>query len=63
MVRILLDHNDALLVLGVETDGYLYVEIRGAMYGLSQSGRIANQDLQKHLTKYEYYPTKSTLGL
>ena len=40
-----------------ETDGYIYiyiyiyiyVEITGAMYGLSQSGRIANQDLQKHL--------------
>ena len=47
----------------VETDIYVYVEITGAMYGLFQSGRIANQDLQKHLTKYEYYPTKRTPGL
>ena len=29
----------------VETDEYIYVEITGAMYGLLQSGRIANQDL------------------
>ena len=24
---------------------------------------IANQDLQKHLAKYDYYPTKRTPGL
>ena len=47
----------------VEEDGYVYVEITGAMYGLSASGYIANQDLQKHLAKYKYYPTKRTLGL
>ena len=29
----------------VEADGYVYVEITGAMYGLSASGYIANQDL------------------
>ena len=28
--------------------------------GLLQSGHIANQDLQNHLAKYEYYPTKRT---
>ena len=33
----------------VKADGYVYVEITGAMYGLSQSGRIANIDLRKHL--------------
>ena len=47
----------------VEADGYVYVEITGAMYRLSASGYIANQDLQKHLAKYGYYPTKRTLGL
>ena len=47
----------------VETDGYVYVEITGAMYGLLASGYIANQDLQKHLAKYDYYPTKRTPGL
>ena len=35
----------------VEADGYVYVEITGAMYGLAASGYIANQDLQKHLAK------------
>ena len=47
----------------VDIDGYVYCEITGAMYGLAQSGRIANQDLQKHLAKYGYYPTKRTPGL
>lgn len=47
----------------VAIDGYVYVEITGAMYGLAQSGRIANQDLQKHLAKYEYYPSRRTPGL
>ena len=35
----------------VETDGYVYVEITGVMYGLLASGYIANQDLRKHLAK------------
>ena len=47
----------------VEIDGYIYVEITGAMYGLSQSSCIANQDLQKFLEKYGYYPTVRTPGL
>ena len=55
--------NEYNVVKYVETDGYVYVEITGAMYGLSQSGRIANQDLRKHLAKYGYCPTKRTPGL
>ena len=47
----------------VEADGYIYVGITGAMHVLSQSSCIANQDLQKHLEIYEYYPTKQTPGL
>ena len=47
----------------VEADGYANVEITGAMYGLAQSGRIANEDLQEHLAQYGYYPTKRTPGL
>ena len=42
----------------VDIDGYVYV----AMYGLAQSGRIANQDLQKHLAKCGYYPARQTPG-
>ena len=44
----------------VETDGYVYVEITDTMCRLSQSNCIANQDVQKHLAKYGYYPTKRT---
>ena len=47
----------------VEADGYVYIEITDAMYGLPKSRRIANQDLQKHLGKYRYYLTKQTPGL
>ena len=47
----------------MDADGYVYVEITGAMYGLSASGYIANQDLQKHLAKYNYFPTKQNPGL
>ena len=47
----------------VDIDGYVYCEITGAMYGLAQSGRIANQDLQKHLAQYGYYPARRTPGL
>ena len=47
----------------VDIDGYVYVEITGAMYRLAQSGRIANQDLQIHLAKYGYYPARRTPGL
>ena len=47
----------------VEADGYIYVEITGAMYILSQSGRTANVYLRKHLAIYNHYPTKRTPGL
>ena len=47
----------------VETNGYVCVEITGAIYGLFQSVYIANQDLRKHLAKYGYYQTKRTPGL
>ena len=47
----------------VDKDGYVYAEVTGAMYGLAQSGWIANRDLQKHLAKYSYASTKRTLEL
>ena len=47
----------------VESDGNVYVKITDAMYGLSQSGRIASVDLRNHLAKYGYFPTKRTTGL
>ena len=47
----------------VDTDGYVYCEISGAMSDLSQSGYIANQDLIKQLKPHGYYPSKQTPGL
>ena len=32
-------------------DGYVYAQINRAIYGLKQSGKIANQDLIAHLGK------------
>ena len=57
----IIDEYDAIEF--VAADGYAYVEVTGVMYGLAQSGRIANQDLQKYFAKYDYYPTKRTPGL
>jgi hypothetical protein len=47
----------------VDEKGYAYVEITGEIYGLSQSGYLANQDLIKNLTPFGYYPSKRTPGL
>jgi hypothetical protein len=42
---------------------YIYVEITGAIYGLSQSGYLAHEDLRKNLPKFGYSPAKRTHGL
>jgi hypothetical protein len=39
-----------------DKDGYVYMELTGAIYGLSQSGYLANQDLVKNLAIYGYHP-------
>ena len=36
-------------MINANEDGFLYVEIMGAMYGLKQSGKIANDDLIEYL--------------
>jgi hypothetical protein len=43
--------------------GYAYVEITGTIYGLAQSGYLANQDLIKNLAPFGYYLLKRTPGL
>ena len=35
----------------VAADGFVYIEIRRAMYGLKQAGKLANDQLQKVLLK------------
>jgi hypothetical protein len=44
-------------------DGWVYIEIRKGMYGLKQSGLIANQLLQTRLAPFGYYPARHTPGL
>ena len=44
-------------------DGYVYVEIRKGMYGLSQAGIIAQELLEKRLNKHGYFQSKTTPGL
>jgi len=47
----------------VAPDGYVYIEIRRAMYGLKQSGMLANKELKAVLAKTGYHPSKTTPGL
>jgi hypothetical protein len=44
-------------------DGWVYIEIWKGMYGLKQSGLLANQLLQTRFTPFGYYPARHTLGL
>jgi hypothetical protein len=44
-------------------DGWVYIEIRKCMYGLKQTGLLANQLLQTRLAPSGYYPARHTPGL
>jgi hypothetical protein len=44
-------------------DGWVHIEIRKGMYGLKQSGLLANQLLQTRLAPFGYYPERHTPGL
>ena len=44
-------------------DGQIYIEISKGMYGLPQAGKIANQELIKHLAKFGYHQCRQTPGL
>jgi hypothetical protein len=44
-------------------DVWVYVEIRKGMYGLKQTGLLANKLLQTRLAPFEYYPACHTPGL
>ena len=44
-------------------DGFIYIEIRGGMYGLPQAGRLAHDGLKQHLAPYGYAPVTYTPGL
>ena len=44
-------------------NGYFYIEIRNAIYGLPQAGRLANQLLKKRLKPAGYYEVPHIPGL
>eukprot|EP00804_Cyclotella_cryptica_P003418 CCRYP_018558-RA/>CCRYP_018558-RA protein AED:0.36 eAED:0.21 QI:0/0/0/1/1/0.83/6/0/1396 len=44
-------------------NGFVYMEIRRAMYGLPQAGILANKLLRQRLAKYGYYKVAHTPGL
>jgi hypothetical protein len=44
-------------------DGWVYIEIRKGMYGLKQTGLIANQLVQTCLAPFGYYPARHIPGL
>ena len=44
-------------------DGYVYVEMRKAIYGLPQAGILANQLLKQRLRPFGYYEVPHTPGL
>ena len=47
----------------IDDDGWVYCEIRMAIYGLKESGRLANEQLQKVLAAADYLPCRFTHGL
>ena len=47
----------------VDKDGWVYCEIRKAIYGLKESGKLANIQLKKVLANADYHPCRFTHGL
>jgi hypothetical protein len=47
----------------LSVDGWVYIKIRKGIYGLKQSGLLANQLLQIRLAPFVYYPALHTPGL
>ena len=42
---------------------WCYIKISKGMYGLKQAGIISNQELQKHMSAFDYRPVQCTTGL
>ncbi len=43
--------------------GYIYLQMRKAVWGLPQAGILANKLLRKRLVRHGYYKCKNTPGL
>ena len=50
-------------LLPLVRNGYVYIEIQRSMYGLPQTGILANNQLTEHLEPKGYYQCRHTLGL
>jgi hypothetical protein len=50
-------------LLPLVSDGHVYIEVQKGMYGLSQSGILANQLRARHLAIHGYHQAKLTPGL
>ena len=57
--EIIIQYNLRALV----TDGRVYMEIRKGMPGLKQAGKITNNRLKLHLSKFGYAPVAHTTSL
>ena len=47
----------------IDSDGYVYVEIKKGIYGIKQAAVITYQQLVKHLDGHSYYPITFTTSL
>ena len=47
----------------LEHKGFVYMEIQKGVYGLPQAGKIANDKLKLHMSKFGYEPAPITPGL
>ena len=47
----------------LEHKGFVYMEIQKGVYGIPQTGKIANDKLKLHLAKFGYEPSPITPGL
>jgi hypothetical protein len=50
-------------LLTLAVNGKVYVEVSKGIYGLPQAGKLANEQLIRHLAPYGYAPVKHTAGL
>ncbi len=44
-------------------NGYVHLEMRQAVWGLSQAGILANKQLRQKLAPFGYFKSTNTLGL
>ena len=50
-------------ITSIQTNGFVYIEITGGMYGLPQAGRLANDELLPRLAAAGYHQSQRTPGL